>query len=240
MSWPGNAWPFITGGGVPATPLDILDTRLHFWGEPRLNHKTLNGDLISRLDDESTFGYHLTQGDAGLQPTWNASGGPNDHAFISLPRLTDQVINTAISLSAGRRLLSHVVVRLDTALAQVYPWFLESGSGFFDPTHGMERFGITNIRHKAKTGSVDVATDGGWHSWAAWFLASGRESRKDGVITSPNFSGNAAAEAVEAISVGYTFGGASGGDNALMIVGEDVTADEYAAILEYSQFWFGV
>lgn len=76
----GHAIAIPTRRGGTFSPLDI--TGLTAWWRADLGI-TLNGGTVSAWADQSGNGNHLIQGTGSAQPTYNASGGANNQAFLA-------------------------------------------------------------------------------------------------------------------------------------------------------------
>jgi len=71
------------GGKPPLTVASILGASLVADYDARAGVTLGAGSSVAAWADQGPSGYDLTQGTAGLQPTYSASGGPNDVPYIS-------------------------------------------------------------------------------------------------------------------------------------------------------------
>lgn len=206
----------VTGGPTEASVLAELVTALGAGNTPwlyeaRADTVTLAGSLVSQQNDAGNLAggpYHAVQTVDGERPTWDATGAPNGLPCISMARIGDHLLNTAISVAAGARIATYAVCSVPTSGAAIVPFSARIGDGTSNQVAGFQ--GGANFLAVAKPNGgaqqaitiTTPAADTDFHVVSNHYLASGLECRIDGVLTDPQYTGNAAADAVESLWIG--------------------------------------
>ena len=215
----------------------------HWWFEASDGTVTRDGgNLVSQVSDRWADAYHMVQAAGGNKPLYQSTGGPNGLPAVSLSGTNDYVINSAIALTAGRRLFRIAVLKVVDASA--YRATVQGrDNNAIGGGDGVISFGSDDAHHfdavyKPNAGSQTLivastspAIDTDWHIQSLDYAAGGTVWKIDNAATDPNASGSTAASAIESISWGHD--SVSGGAVAVDICVEAPTAAVKAFIYAY-------
>lgn len=216
----------------------------HFW-QPNVGEVILSGSDVATLFD-AVGGAILTTNTGN--PVWQATGGPGGQACVNLSTTSTLMVADGISFAAGNRIGMYVVGQ---NLGTVADRILVAARAT-DGTGGSARLIIgQSSTGKYRNfcaftgGSQDVfstvAADANWHLFATRPLSAGASIRRDGVESSPTFTGTDTVGALESLHFGQGFGSAAGKIAMALLVDLSTNAVALdAAIRAYVSATFGL
>lgn len=202
---------------------------LHWW-EPSADTITLNGSLVSQLQDRAGSA-HLVQGAAGAQPSYVTTGGPNGRPFVRMngDGSNDNTMDATLAIGAANRSGIYAVVRRSAA-SDLVP--------VNSPFQIYHELSTSRFRHQLTftTGAQTIylsspALNASWNLHAARPLASGALSQIGGVTTTPSFTGTSTLPALILFRLGHV--SVAGGDFVFGCLINDPTDSKDALIRAY-------
>ena len=217
---------------------------LHHWEVPESSSPliTLNAVNVAQLNDRvAASADHMIQGTAGLQPSYNATGGPDSLPCIDLQD-TGRIINATVSHASGNRLGLYVVFKASGSNVRTVISSL-NGAATLAPCNFFRlnaEFGINTVFEGAADDFVLTvpAIDTNWHLLAVRPLATGALLQIDGATTTPDLSRSDGFIDFGIISIGH--GTTAGGSVAAYLVVDNPTAAKDTIVKAYVTSTYGL
>jgi len=239
----GRGLPLTTSGSsTSAFPQldDLGSDLLHHWEVPASgsSYITIVSGDVSQLNDRRSGAKHLTQGTAGFRPLYEATGGPNSRPCISLNGAAKRLTQAAMGIATGKRVGIYWVAKAPGDAS-----FCVQGE-ILNAAAGQPGTIYQNASKFAQTGPSTLnitspALSSAWVKRSIEYLSTGTESRIDGTLTTPNYSGSATCAAIDTVTFGHA-GGAAGGKVACLIIVDNITTAKRAIVDGYLRGIYGL